>query len=111
MFVAIVGASSFISMMNLISATTFTREGNNAQLLKIYPLSTRQIIYGKMLLGVFVNTLIIVPLIIALAIIAGAQFYLVLDVHRGLLFGESIDELFFNNLRCKIPVAQLDKRN
>ncbi|HKM30465.1 MAG TPA: hypothetical protein VJZ51_06920 [Bacilli bacterium] len=78
MFVAIVGASSFISMMNLISATTFTREGNNAQLLKIYPLSTRQIIYGKMLLGVFVNTLIIVPLIIVLAIIAGAQFYLAL---------------------------------
>jgi len=78
MFVAIVGASSFISMMNLISATTFTREGSNAQLLKIYPLATRQIIYGKMLLGIFVNTLIIVPLIIVLAIIAGAQFYLVL---------------------------------
>lgn len=83
MFVLVVGVAAFISMMNMISATSFTREGNNAQLIKIYPVKTREIIYGKMLLGLLVNFIIITPVIIILGIIARANFFIVLSYITG----------------------------
>ena len=83
MLVAVIAVAGFISMMNLISATSFTREGNNAQLIKIYPVSPREILYGKMLLGLVVNFLIIIPVIIVLGIIARAHILVVLSYIIG----------------------------
>lgn len=77
-FVIGIGVTAFFYMMNMISATAFTREGNNAQMLKIYPVNTRQIIYGKMLLGVVINTSIMTILILTLGIIMQANFFIIL---------------------------------
>ncbi len=73
-----VGASAFFFMMNMISATAFTREGNNAQLLKIYPVNVRDIIYGKMLLGFLINEIVMTLFFITLGIIAKANFFIIL---------------------------------
>ena len=73
-----VGASAFFFMMNMISATAFTREGNNAQLLKIYPVNVRDILYGKMLLGFLINEVVMTLFIITLGIIAKANFFIIL---------------------------------
>jgi ABC-2 type transport system permease protein len=73
-----VGASAFFFMMNMISATAFTREGNNAQLLKIYPVNVRDILYGKMLLGFLINEIVMTLFIITLGIIAKANFFIIL---------------------------------
>lgn len=73
-----VGASAFFFMMNMISATAFTREGNNAQLLKIYPVNVRDILYGKMLLGFLINEILMTLFIITLGIIAKANFFIIL---------------------------------
>lgn len=73
-----VGASAFFFMMNMISATAFTREGNNAQLLKIYPVNVRDIFYGKMLLGFLINEIVMSLFIIIIGIIAKANFFVVL---------------------------------
>lgn len=73
-----VGASAFFFMMNMISATAFTREGNNAQLLKIYPVNVRDIIYGKMLLGFLTNEIVMTLFFITLGIIAKANFFIIL---------------------------------
>ncbi len=78
LFIIVTGVLSFFLMMNMVSATSITREGNNAQLLKIYPIATRKIIYGKMLLGLLINFVVYTPVIITLAIIGGGNFLLVL---------------------------------
>ncbi len=76
-FIIGTGCIAFVSTMNLISATAFTREGNNAQLLKIYPVTIRQILYGKMLFGLAINFIIFTPVIIVLGIIAKANVLIV----------------------------------
>lgn len=91
-FVIGLGIIGFLSMMNMSSATSISREGKNAILLKTYPVSTKQILYGKMLLGLIVNAAIIIPLIIVLGIIGRGNVFVIL----AYIFGSSLINFAMN---------------
>lgn len=91
-FVIGLGIIGFLSMMNMSSATSISREGKNAILLKTYPVSVKQILYGKMLLGLIVNAAIIIPLVIVLGIIGRGNVFVIL----AYILGSSLINLAMN---------------
>lgn len=91
-FVIGLGIIGFLSMMNMSSATSISREGKNAILLKTYPVSAKQILYGKMLLGLIVNAAIIIPLVIVLGIIGRGNVFVIL----AYILGSSLINLAMN---------------
>lgn len=91
-FIIGLGICGFFTMMNMSSATAISREGKNAVLLKTYPVSTKQILYGKMLLGIIVNATIVFPLIIVLGILGKGNILVIL----AYLIGSSLINLAMN---------------
>lgn len=103
-FIIGLGVIGFFCMMNLISATAITREGSNAQLLKIYPVSTREMIYGKMLLGLIVNFAVMTPFIITLAIIGQANVFVVLAYIIGSVLVSLVMNYCAILIDCRFPM-------
>lgn len=70
--------SLFISSTSAISSTAISREGNNAYMIKTYPVDVFTIINSKVIVAIFIDALFTIIIQVTLTILFKASFWLLL---------------------------------
>lgn len=75
-FIILISLINFLNAMNFTSGTSFTREGSHISVIKSYPIKSRHLLYGKLILGTSFSAVIYFIILLTFFIIAGGPFYL-----------------------------------